>query len=270
MSGKCWYLRLKSPLYRNHRRTTLQTENANGVQQPMTVVTLSKLITPQAMQQCLQFIYTGSLDKRYHDLQVRWVDRNYRKRKGILENVRSLPFSFFIWRGSCERVRKSKAGAIFGGTTKSRCTRRLMTYDRHSSTELLYSFRFECCLWLRRLSCCSCCYVELILEWNFREFYIRIFIFEIRKRNRLRALRVCINYTAHVHIYDLLLRAWVKFVTIAEYTVTNAALFFQTAPIGLLLVSTKRNAFWKIWQSHQYIRTRLHAHARTHIVASLI
>ncbi|KYN23348.1 Rho-related BTB domain-containing protein 2 [Trachymyrmex cornetzi] len=59
----------------------LQTENANGVQQPMTVITLSKLITPQAMQQCLQFIYTGSLDKRYHDLQVRWVGRNY-KRKG--------------------------------------------------------------------------------------------------------------------------------------------------------------------------------------------
>lgn len=55
------------------RRTLSQTENANGVQQPTTVVTLSKLITPQAMQQCLQFIYTGSLDKRYHDLQVRWV-----------------------------------------------------------------------------------------------------------------------------------------------------------------------------------------------------
>lgn len=59
----------------------LQTENANGVQQPMTVVTLSKLITPQAMQQCLQFIYTGCLDKRYHDLQVRWIGRNYPKRK---------------------------------------------------------------------------------------------------------------------------------------------------------------------------------------------
>lgn len=43
------------------------------MQQPTTVVTLSKLITPQAMQQCLQFIYMGSLDKRYHDLQVRCV-----------------------------------------------------------------------------------------------------------------------------------------------------------------------------------------------------
>lgn len=96
----------KSPLYRNHRRTTLQTENANGIQQPMTVVTLSKLITPQAMQQCLQFIYTGSLDKRYHDLQVRWVDRNYRKRKGILENVRSLPFSFHLRRQLWARTKK--------------------------------------------------------------------------------------------------------------------------------------------------------------------
>ncbi|XP_020284664.1 rho-related BTB domain-containing protein 1 isoform X2 [Pseudomyrmex gracilis] len=58
---------LNHPAFQNIR--ICLTENANGVQQPMTVVTLSKLITPQAMQQCLQFIYTGSLDKRYHDLQ---------------------------------------------------------------------------------------------------------------------------------------------------------------------------------------------------------
>lgn len=44
-------------------------ENAYGVQQQSTIITLSKLVTPQAMQQCLQFIYTGSLDKKYHDLQ---------------------------------------------------------------------------------------------------------------------------------------------------------------------------------------------------------
>ncbi|XP_011336691.1 rho-related BTB domain-containing protein 1 isoform X3 [Ooceraea biroi] len=59
---------LNHPAFQNIR--ICLTENANGVQQPMTVVTLSKLITPQAMQQCLQFIYTGSLDKRYHDLQT--------------------------------------------------------------------------------------------------------------------------------------------------------------------------------------------------------
>ncbi|XP_014469538.1 PREDICTED: rho-related BTB domain-containing protein 1 isoform X3 [Dinoponera quadriceps] len=59
---------LNHPAFQNIR--ICLTENANGMQQPTTVVTLSKLITPQAMQQCLQFIYTGSLDKRYHDLQT--------------------------------------------------------------------------------------------------------------------------------------------------------------------------------------------------------
>lgn len=34
-------------------------------------MTLSKLITPQAMQQCLRFIYTGSIDQRCLELQVR-------------------------------------------------------------------------------------------------------------------------------------------------------------------------------------------------------
>ncbi|KAK7792778.1 hypothetical protein R5R35_004888 [Gryllus longicercus] len=34
-----------------------------------TVITLSKLVTPQAMQQCLQFLYTGSIDTRFCELQ---------------------------------------------------------------------------------------------------------------------------------------------------------------------------------------------------------
>ncbi|XP_014216042.1 rho-related BTB domain-containing protein 1 isoform X2 [Copidosoma floridanum] len=46
------------------------TIDINGVHQQTTVVTLSKLITSQTMQQCLQFIYTGNLDKRYHDLKT--------------------------------------------------------------------------------------------------------------------------------------------------------------------------------------------------------
>ncbi|XP_026672539.1 rho-related BTB domain-containing protein 2 isoform X2 [Ceratina calcarata] len=58
---------LNHPAFQNIR--VCLTESTNGMQQPTTVVTLSKLITPQALQQCLQFIYTGSLDKRYHDLQ---------------------------------------------------------------------------------------------------------------------------------------------------------------------------------------------------------
>ncbi|XP_076651333.1 rho-related BTB domain containing isoform X1 [Halictus rubicundus] len=59
---------LNHPAFQNIR--VCLTESTNGIQQPTTVVTLSKLISPQAMQQCLQFIYTGSLDKRYHDLQT--------------------------------------------------------------------------------------------------------------------------------------------------------------------------------------------------------
>ncbi|XP_015439385.1 PREDICTED: rho-related BTB domain-containing protein 1 [Dufourea novaeangliae] len=59
---------LNHPAFQNIR--VCLTESTNGMQQPTTVVTLSKLITPQAMQQCLQFIYTGSMDKRYHDLQT--------------------------------------------------------------------------------------------------------------------------------------------------------------------------------------------------------
>ncbi|XP_046383343.1 rho-related BTB domain-containing protein 1 isoform X2 [Ischnura elegans] len=35
-----------------------------------TVITLSKLVTPQAMQQCLQFLYTGTIDSRFCDLQT--------------------------------------------------------------------------------------------------------------------------------------------------------------------------------------------------------
>lgn len=35
-----------------------------------TVVTLSKLVTPGAMQQCLQFAYTGTIDRSALNLQV--------------------------------------------------------------------------------------------------------------------------------------------------------------------------------------------------------
>ncbi|XP_012260254.1 rho-related BTB domain-containing protein 1 isoform X2 [Athalia rosae] len=55
------------PAFQNIRVSL--TENSSNVQQQTIVVTLSKVITPPAMQQCLQFIYAGSLDKRYNDLQ---------------------------------------------------------------------------------------------------------------------------------------------------------------------------------------------------------
>lgn len=35
-----------------------------------TVVTVSKAVTPSALQQCLQFVYTGSLERRNIDVQV--------------------------------------------------------------------------------------------------------------------------------------------------------------------------------------------------------
>ncbi|XP_014216043.1 rho-related BTB domain-containing protein 1 isoform X3 [Copidosoma floridanum] len=57
---------LNHAAFQNIRVTVI---DINGVHQQTTVVTLSKLITSQTMQQCLQFIYTGNLDKRYHDLK---------------------------------------------------------------------------------------------------------------------------------------------------------------------------------------------------------
>ncbi|XP_021938929.1 rho-related BTB domain-containing protein 1-like [Zootermopsis nevadensis] len=46
--------------------TTQRGRSNNSMQ---TVVTLSKLVTPQAMQQCLQFLYTGTIDSRFCELQ---------------------------------------------------------------------------------------------------------------------------------------------------------------------------------------------------------
>lgn len=45
-------------------------EERNSIIQTQTIVTLSKVITPKAMQQCLMFIYTGTIDKEYLELQV--------------------------------------------------------------------------------------------------------------------------------------------------------------------------------------------------------
>ena len=48
----------------------LQVENSLGVKQQATFVTLSKLVTAEALKQCLQFIYTGILEGPHHDFQV--------------------------------------------------------------------------------------------------------------------------------------------------------------------------------------------------------
>lgn len=38
--------------------------------QAQTIITLSKLVTPQAVHQCLKFLYSGSLDLDYPNLKV--------------------------------------------------------------------------------------------------------------------------------------------------------------------------------------------------------
>ena len=53
---------------------TQQGRSNNSMQ---TVVTLSKLVTPQAMQQCLQFLYTGTIDSRFCELQVSWYQPHF-------------------------------------------------------------------------------------------------------------------------------------------------------------------------------------------------
>lgn len=48
----------------------VQMENQRGVSSVQTIVTLSKAISPQALHQCLRFIYTGTIDKECSNLQV--------------------------------------------------------------------------------------------------------------------------------------------------------------------------------------------------------
>lgn len=48
----------------------VQMENQRGVSAVQTIVTLNKLISPQALHQCLRFIYTGTIDKECSNLQV--------------------------------------------------------------------------------------------------------------------------------------------------------------------------------------------------------
>lgn len=52
---------------------TFQNESSRhnaSLIQAQTIVTLSKLVTPQAVHQCLKFIYSGSFDVDYTNLKV--------------------------------------------------------------------------------------------------------------------------------------------------------------------------------------------------------
>ncbi|XP_061396235.1 rho-related BTB domain-containing protein 1 isoform X1 [Musca vetustissima] len=54
------YKDLHHPVFQNIR--VVQIDNNNGIQINQTILTLTKLITPQALHQCLKFIYTGTID----------------------------------------------------------------------------------------------------------------------------------------------------------------------------------------------------------------
>uniref|UniRef100_A0A1Q3G4Q1 Putative ras-related small gtpase rho type n=1 Tax=Culex tarsalis TaxID=7177 RepID=A0A1Q3G4Q1_CULTA len=62
------YRELHHPVFQSIR--IFQIENGkHSFTQTQTIVSVSKLITPQAMQQCLKFIYTGAIDRDCLDLQ---------------------------------------------------------------------------------------------------------------------------------------------------------------------------------------------------------
>ncbi|XP_017842723.1 rho-related BTB domain-containing protein 1 isoform X3 [Drosophila busckii] len=58
---------LHHPVLQSLRQVHLETQR--GVSSVQTIVTLSKLISPQALHQCLRFIYTGTIDKDCTNLQ---------------------------------------------------------------------------------------------------------------------------------------------------------------------------------------------------------
>lgn len=62
------YRDLHHPIFQNIR--IVQMENSRGCNVAQTIVTLTKIITPQAMNQCLKFIYTGTVEKEFHNIQV--------------------------------------------------------------------------------------------------------------------------------------------------------------------------------------------------------
>ncbi|XP_055854302.1 rho-related BTB domain-containing protein 1 isoform X2 [Episyrphus balteatus] len=62
------YKDLHHPIFQNIR--IVQMENNRGVNVTQTIVTMTKIITPQAMNQCLKFIYTGTIEKEFHNLQT--------------------------------------------------------------------------------------------------------------------------------------------------------------------------------------------------------
>ncbi|XP_037904360.1 rho-related BTB domain-containing protein 1 isoform X2 [Hermetia illucens] len=63
-----FYKDLHHPIFQNIRIT--QVDTGRGLSFTQTIVTLTKLITAQAMNQCLKFIYTGTIEREFQNLQT--------------------------------------------------------------------------------------------------------------------------------------------------------------------------------------------------------
>lgn len=69
------YREILHPLFQSVR--VIPMENNRGILLNQTIITLTKMITPQALHQCLKFIYTGTIDKELTDWQVREKNNEY-------------------------------------------------------------------------------------------------------------------------------------------------------------------------------------------------
>lgn len=63
-----FYKDLQHAAFNNIR--VIHTENERGVNVAQTVVTFTKIVTPEVMQQCLKFIYTGTISPELNNLKV--------------------------------------------------------------------------------------------------------------------------------------------------------------------------------------------------------
>lgn len=63
-----FYKDLQHAAFNNIR--VIHTENERGVNVAQTVVTFTKMVTSEVMQQCLKFIYTGTISPESNNLKV--------------------------------------------------------------------------------------------------------------------------------------------------------------------------------------------------------
>lgn len=63
-----FYKDLQHAAFNNIR--VIHTENERGVNVAQTVVTFTKAISSEVIQQCLKFVYTGAISPDYKDIKV--------------------------------------------------------------------------------------------------------------------------------------------------------------------------------------------------------